>query len=812
MATTTSYETSQKCTIEAANSVYDLPSIEQAIKWMHAVCLPSIEQAIKWMHAVCGYPVKSTWLKAVKAGNFVVWPLLNEKNINKYYPDTDETQKGHMNQTHKNVWSTKQHRAATVFEICNAVVRLRGKKEQDFFNSTYDVRETIFSDQTGQFPTCSQMGNKYVMVLVDIDSNAILVESMKSREDKELIGAYDVLIKRLQRAGITPRKHVLDNEVSSKMKEHIQDHYKFKMELVPPGCHRRNAAEVAIRNFKAHSLSVLAGTAESFPKKITLNLLRQSNATPTISAYAHLSGPFDYNKMPLAPMGCEVQVHEKTDKRGTWAFHSVDGWYLNTSSEHYRVHNCHVKETKSKRLSDTVHFKHKNITNPEISPLDKLMHAIAKCKEAIANVNNGYSSQQMKELEAVIKQAEKTVVPRVISQQIAQVPRVQPSDQQQQSVPRVHPINDSSPPIQIPSRAINQAQVIANRQAIANRQHTRRRRAQHLSTPVHLPKQPPAFSTQSKTAAARQQAAPPASRTRSQVNCRVSRLHQPTRSSIGKTKHQANFVQARKTSQFLRKFQRIEQEVHQAMAVMDKETGKMLNYRQLLRHPKFKKEWHTSSTNKFGRLAQGVGGRIKKPTDTIRFIRETDIPKERKKDVTYGSFVCTVRPEKAEPNRTRFTAGGDKINYPGEVATLTAEMLLAKILFNSVISTPGARFMTMDISNFYLMTPLLRPEYIRVRLSDMPEEIIQEYKLKEKANAKGFIFLSVHKGMYGLPQAGLLANKLLEKRLNKHGYFQSKLVPGLWTHKTRPIQFALTVDDFGVDMLGENMQFTSNRF
>ena len=199
-------------------------------------------------------------------------------------------------------------------------------------------------------------------------------------------------------------------------------------------------------------------------------------------------------------------------------------------------------------------------------------------------------------------------------------------------------------------------------------------------------------------------------------------------------------------------------------------------------------------------------------TDTIRFIRETDIPKERKKDVTYGSFVCTVRPEKAEPNRTRFTAGGDKINYPGEVATLTAEILLAKILFNSVISTPGARFMTMDISNFYLMTPLLRPEYIRVRLSDMPEEIIQEYKLKEKANAKGFIFLSVHKGMYGLPQAGLLANKLLEKRLNKHGYFQSKLVPGLWTHKTRPIQFALTVDDFGVDMLGENMQFTSNRF
>lgn len=76
-----------------------------------------------------------------------------------------------------------------------------------------------------------------------------------------------------------------------------------------------------------------------------------------------------------------------------------------------------------------------------------------------------------------------------------------------------------------------------------------------------------------------------------------------------------------------------------------------------------------------------------------------------------------VRPEKAEPNRTRFTAGGDKINYPFEVVTPTAEMLVAKILFNSIISTPGARFMTMDISNFYLMTPLLRPEYLRIRLS-----------------------------------------------------------------------------------------------
>jgi len=159
------------------------------------------------------------------------------------------------------------------------------------------------------------------------------------------------------------------------------------MELVPSGCHQRNAAEVAIRNFKAHFLSVLAGVAGNFSPslvwdrllpqtEITINLIQQSNATPNVLAYAHLSGPFDYNKMLLAPMGCEAQVQEKTDKRGTWAYHSVDGWYLFMSPEHYRTHNCHIKHTKSE-------FQHKHITNPSITHADKVMHALTDCVKVL---------------------------------------------------------------------------------------------------------------------------------------------------------------------------------------------------------------------------------------------------------------------------------------------------------------------------------------------------------------------------------------------------------------------------------------------
>jgi hypothetical protein len=104
------------------------------------------------------------------------------------------------------------------------------------------------------------------MVMVEIDSNAILVEPMKNHKDAKMIWAYTALLLPLKWAGIVPKKHVLDNEVSENMKNHICDKCKLDMELAPPGCHRCNAAEGAICNFKAHFLSVLANVANNFPQ------------------------------------------------------------------------------------------------------------------------------------------------------------------------------------------------------------------------------------------------------------------------------------------------------------------------------------------------------------------------------------------------------------------------------------------------------------------------------------------------------------------------------------------------------------------
>jgi hypothetical protein len=87
--------------------------------------------------------------------------------------------------------------------------------------------------------------------------------------------------------------------------------------------------------------------------------------------------------------------------------------------------------------------------------------------------------------------------------------------------------------------------------------------------------------------------------------------------------------------------------------------------------------------------------------------------------------------------------------------------------------------MTMDIKDFYLNTPMSRYKYMRLKLSDMPDDVIEHYNLRSIATTDGFVYCKICKGMYGLPQAGIFAQELLEKRLAQHGYRQSKTTSGL---------------------------------
>ena len=245
-----------------------------------------------------------------------------------------------------------------------------------------------------------------------------------------------------------------------------------------------------------------------------------------------------------------------------------------------------------------------------------------------------------------------------------------------------------------------------------------------------------------------------------------------------------------------------------ALPVLDKATSQSLEYRQLLQHPEFHKIWNESYSNELCRLCQGIStspdgtGKCVKGTDKFFLVRFKDIPADRRKEITYTKVVCKVLLEKSDPNRTCITIGGNRTTFPSDVGTPTASLELAKLVFNSDLSLPGNKFTIFDICNLYLKIPLDHPEYVGVRLSDIPDKFAQEYNLLAYAR-DGWVYFEIRRGVYGLPQFGMLSNKLLEQRLNKAGYYQCPTTPGLWRHKWRPILFCLIVNDFGIEYVGK---------
>ena len=169
------------------------------------------------------------------------------------------------------------------------------------------------------------------MIMCEMDSNVILSEALKNRTTGEMIRVYQVLMKRLNAAGIKPKKHVLDNETSEDFKQAIMEN-ELEYELVPKGQHRRNIAEKAIQTWKAHTIGVLSGLPDSFPLflwdemlpqlDMQVNMLCFSIVSPTVCSWTVLKGTHDFNCHPLAPLGIEMHMLEQPDKRKTWGVKS----------------------------------------------------------------------------------------------------------------------------------------------------------------------------------------------------------------------------------------------------------------------------------------------------------------------------------------------------------------------------------------------------------------------------------------------------------------------------------------------------------
>jgi hypothetical protein len=156
--------------------------------------LPSTRELVAFLNASLGYPTKATLVEAARRGFLTSFPGLTVENINKFFPESEETQKGHMRQQRQGVRSTKMVDEDATSE---GFQQAPGIKHKDVYFWVYDAtKRTMYTDQTGRVPIVSSRGNKYIMVAVELDGNYIDCEPMRDRTTKSLVTAYQTIFTR----------------------------------------------------------------------------------------------------------------------------------------------------------------------------------------------------------------------------------------------------------------------------------------------------------------------------------------------------------------------------------------------------------------------------------------------------------------------------------------------------------------------------------------------------------------------------------------------------------------------------------------
>ena len=133
-------------------------------------------------------------------------------------------------------------------------------------------------------------------------------------------------------------------------------------------------------------ISILAGVAPDFPRnlwslvlpqtELTLILLRQATLDPSISSWSYFRGPFNYEATPIGTLGCDIIAHKNMGTRHLWDFRGAVGWNVGVALQHYRCHTIVAKSTRAAQVSDTVEFRHNYLTQPTVTPMDRIFHGM----------------------------------------------------------------------------------------------------------------------------------------------------------------------------------------------------------------------------------------------------------------------------------------------------------------------------------------------------------------------------------------------------------------------------------------------------
>jgi hypothetical protein len=196
--------------------------------------LPSIGALVGFYHVCLGFPVKQTWLDAIKAGNCDTFDGLTYSNAAKYCPDSDETIMGHLAQQRQNVRSTKP-KLPTPAPLVVRPAPVAMPSNQVFI--VIQPLSKLFTNNTGRFPVRARSGNQYVMIAFHANSNLILQQAFKTKSDRHCIAAYNAIMTRLAAQGLSVDLQILDNKASSAYKEAITFKWNATFQLTPPNMH-----------------------------------------------------------------------------------------------------------------------------------------------------------------------------------------------------------------------------------------------------------------------------------------------------------------------------------------------------------------------------------------------------------------------------------------------------------------------------------------------------------------------------------------------------------------------------------------------
>jgi hypothetical protein len=377
---------------------------------------------------------------------------------------------------------------------------------------------------------------------------------------------------------------------------------------VLPHCHRRNAAERAIRTFKEHFVAGISSVDPTFPLHlwdrllpqagITLNLLRTLRLHPQLSATAHFHGLVDYNKTAFAPPGCKIIAHEKPGKRRTWAPHGQHGYSLGPAMHHYRCQNVYISSTASERIVDTLEFFPHNYQMPQLSSTDRLIMDAKDMTDALhnphpevpfAHVVDGTISALI-ELATIFKLKLRHTPPPTL-------PAAPPTVKQRTYLAKSSNTILASPmppPRQTRSQTSIHAQDIANAPLLPR-----------MVTPMTRNPSPPRVPTRSQRLSPRNLS--------ENDFCGMDTAHMAT--PLGNNHWSKQ---------------------HLANTVIHPVNGKEMEYMALMKDPRLQPLWKQGFGNGCGCLFQGI--RDIPGTDTCFFIKFTNVPKDR--NITYGKIVC----------------------------------------------------------------------------------------------------------------------------------------------------------------------------